>query len=234
MGRQRHHRQNRQHPHVINLPEMRTQHNIWMLRLWLFAITLTLRAASPFLIEPYLQLGDSPKQSSPETMALLWQSTDDAPNWLVEVNSAGVAWKKMEPPTARVIAVPGTDTHYVWHAMLTGLKPGTRFDYRVSRAGEKVFQAAGMARKSPDQPVKFVTFGDCAQGTPQQRAIAAQPLKLQPDFVFIAGDIVYTRGRISEYRDKYFPVYNTAETPLTRSTLFISAPGNHDTASRAF
>src|SRR5258708_39844319 len=122
MGRQRHHRQNRQHPHVINLPEMRTQHNIWMLRLWLFAITLTLRAASPFLIEPYLQLGDFPKQSSPETLALLWQSTGDTPNWMVEVNNNGATWNMLEPPTARVNPRPSTDRHYVWPPTLSWLQ----------------------------------------------------------------------------------------------------------------
>jgi predicted phosphodiesterase len=120
----------------------------------------------------------------------------------------------------------------VWRAVLSGLKPGAKFEYRVSRAGEKVFESSGMARKAPDQPVKFIAWGDCAANTPGQRAIAAQALNLAPDFVFIAGDIVYSRGRIQEYRDKYFPIYNSAETPLIRSTLFIGAPGNHDLANR--
>ncbi len=59
-------------------------------------------------------------------------------------------------------------------------------------------------------------------------------IRAKPDFVFIPGDIVYTRGLISEYRTKYFPVYNAANAspqtgaPLIRSTLFIAAPGNHD------
>ena len=54
------------------------------------------------------------------------------------------------------------------------------------------------------------------------------------DIVFLTGDIVYTRGRISEYRPKHFGVYNTEETPLLRQTLFIGAPGNHDTAGHLF
>ena len=50
----------------------------------------------------------------------------------------------------------------------------------------------------------------------------------------IAGDIVYNRGRISEYREKYWPIYNAevaapaVGAPLLRSTLFVAAPGNHD------
>jgi hypothetical protein len=54
----------------------------------------------------------------------------------------------------------------------------------------------------------------------------------------IAGDIVYSRGRISEYREKFWPVYNadvaapTVGAPLLPSTLFIGVPGNHDIATR--
>ncbi|MEP6539645.1 MAG: metallophosphoesterase [Bryobacteraceae bacterium] len=59
----------------------------------------------------------------------------------------------------------------------------------------------------------------------------------KPDFVFIPGDIVYSRGQASEYMLKYFPIYNSAKAspelgaPLLRSTLFVAAPGNHDIAA---
>src|SRR5262249_17039034 len=62
----------------------------------------------------------------------------------------------------------------------------------------------------------------------------------KPDFIFIPGDIVYGSGRISEYRTKFFPNYNTDEpsqangAPLLRSVPFIAAPGNHDTALANF
>src|SRR5207245_118312 len=52
--------------------------------------------------------------------------------------------------------------------------------------------------------------------------------------VVITGDIVYPRGRLAEYREKFFPVYanRTASpvsgAPLLGSTLFIAAAGNHD------
>jgi hypothetical protein len=56
--------------------------------------------------------------------------------------------------------------------------------------------------------------------------------------VLITGDIVYDRGRIAEYRDKFWPIYNADEAspahgaPLLRSTVFLAAPGNHDIGSR--
>ena len=62
--------------------------------------------------------------------------------------------------------------------------------------------------KAADQPYRFVAFGDCGADTPEQRQIALRTFNLKPDFVMITGDIVYGKGLISEYRSKYWPVYN--------------------------
>jgi hypothetical protein len=81
-------------------------------------------------------------------------------------------------------------------------------------------------------------FGDCGAGTAEQRAIAHGVFTARPDYAVITGDVVYSRGRISEYRAKFYPVYNAAAAspevgaPLLRSTLFVAAPGNHDIATR--
>jgi hypothetical protein len=53
----------------------------------------------------------------------------------------------------------------------------------------------------------------------------------------IPGDIVYEYGLIDDYRKKFWPVYNADDAsqsgvPLLRSTLFVAAPGNHDTDTR--
>ncbi|MGH9663013.1 MAG: metallophosphoesterase, partial [Bryobacteraceae bacterium] len=194
-------------------------------------------AVNPFLEKPYLQLGDAPGLSNPESLLVVWQSSEDSSGWKVEVKS-GVEWKSAETPVAHRVAVQGVDPHIVWTARLSGLDPGAKFDYRVLHAGNPVFTANGEARKSASESYRFVAFGDCAAGTPAEKAIAYQAYKARPDFLFIAGDIVYTRGRIPEYRAKFFPVYNadkaSPETgaPLTRSILFMAAPGNHDLASR--
>ena len=68
--------------------------------------------------------------------------------------------------------------------------------------------------------------------------VAFRAFQEKPDFLLITGDMVYARGRVSEYREKYWPVYNADEAspstgaPLIRSTLTLAAPGNHDIASR--
>ena len=192
----------------------------------------------PFLQKPYLQLGDRPKGANPEVLSLLWHAAPESGPWKVQVRDPQGAWRYMEAPAGRMIAMPGAPPHQVYRAELTGLAPGAEFEYRVLLAGKDVFAAKAHARKSPDQPYTFVAFGDCAAGTLDQRAIAYQAYQQHPDFLFIAGDIVYSRGRISEYREKFFPVYNAekpspdAGAPLLRSVLFIAAPGNHDIANR--
>ncbi len=187
----------------------------------------------PFRAKPYLQMGNNPSKVS--ELALLWQTADTDASWMVEVKAAGASnWRKEEAPAFQRVAVRGIDAHRVYHATLKGLKAGEEFDYRVSLAGAAVFSSRARARKSAGQDFRFAVFGDCAQDTAPQRAVAYQTYLAKPDFVLIPGDIVYSRGLVSEYMVKYFPVYNADEAsntggaPLLRSTLFVAAPGNHD------
>ena len=165
--------------------------------------------------------------------------TDLDADWSVEFRpDAERAWRKAEAPAMRRIAVPSIPPHRLYHAALKNLVPGGRFAYRLSKAGELVFHAEGPSPKAVDQPYRFVAFGDCGAGTPEQKLIAHRTFLEHPDFVFITGDIVYARGRVSEYLQKFWPINNADEAspslgaPLLRSTLFLAAPGNHDVATR--
>jgi hypothetical protein len=226
----------------------------------LFAAALLLSQTpgrTPFLEKPYLQLGDAPKLSTSESLVLMWHTGNTPSNWKVEIRtSRDPAWRAMTTPTSQVIsapagepavagkdgvkkdapASPAIDAHLVYRVGLNGLLPGEEFGYRVLETGKPAFEATARARKSASQPFRFVLFGDCGQGTPSQNAVAYQAYLAKPDFLFIPGDIVYGSGRISEYRDKFYPTYNADEpaatigAPLLRSVPFIAAPGNHDTA----
>ena len=153
-------------------------------------------------------------------------------------NRGDATWRQCRAPTSRRITVPGIVPHRVFRAILTGLIPGSRCDYRVLKGRRDRLRGVGTAPKEVGQPYRFVSFGDCGAGTAQQKAIAYQTYLAHPDFVMITGDIVYSRGRISEYREKFWPVYNADQAsplvgaPLLRSTLFVAAPGNHDIATR--
>jgi hypothetical protein len=136
------------------------------------------------------------------------------------------------------VAVGDVEPHRVYAARVTGLAPGEAFEYRVSRDGRDVFQSRGQALPAAGRPHRFVVFGDCGTTSVDQKAVAFRAFGAKPDFVMIPGDIVYDRGRVSEYREKFWPIYNADEpspsagAPLLRSTLFVSAPGNHDIATR--
>jgi 3',5'-cyclic AMP phosphodiesterase CpdA len=189
-----------------------------------------------FVVKPYLQIGRAP---APGTLQLLWHAPDADADWSVEFTAgAGRPWKKAEAPSSVRVAVTGVEPHRVYHATLAGLEPGGTFRYRVLKGGnEEVFSAEARAPKSADQPYRFVAFGDCGAGTPEQKPLAHRAFLSRPDLVVIPGDIVYEYGLISEYREKFWPIYNADEpsvtgAPLLRSTLFVAAPGNHDTDTR--
>jgi hypothetical protein len=214
-----------------------------------------------FLEKPYLQIGDAPTLAASDSMMVLWHTGKAATDWKVEVKTTkDKSWRAAGQPASTSVsapagqpqiagqngvkkdapASPAIDPHFVYRARLSNLIPGEEFQYRVLKSGKPVFDAVGHARKSQRQPYRFVLFGDCAQGTPSQNAVAYRAYLAKPDFLFITGDIVYGAGRISEYRTKFFPVYNTDEpsaangAPLLRSVPFIAAPGNHDTALANF
>jgi hypothetical protein len=199
----------------------------------------TARPKGIFLVKPYLQWGDAALHGSSCGLAVQWQAEDEASDWSVELRP-GIdrPWTKTERPAGRRIAVPGIAPHWVYRATLKNLVPGDRFAYRLRKAGEIVFQAEGRAPKGAGESYRFVAFGDCGIGSPEQKMIAHRAYLEQPDFVLITGDLVYGRGRISEYRERFWPIYNADQAspslgaPLLRSTLFLAAPGNHDIASR--
>ncbi len=190
-------------------------------------------SSGPFLVEPYLQLGYSPARG---TVRLLWHTADVDADWSVEYR-AGTdrPWTKLGAPSSRRIGVEGVEPHRVYGATIVGLEPGTPFGYQVKKGGEVVFASESVAPKSASQPYRFVVFGDCGAGTPEQAPVAAQAMAARPDLLVIPGDIVYSRGRASEYRKFFWPIYNvssagsTGGVPLLRLTIAAASPGNHDT-----
>ena len=225
------------------------------------AAALLLSQSAPvdetFLEKPYLQLGDAPQLASKESLVLLWHTDNKPADWAVEVRTSKDSnWRRMEAPSARKVSAPkgppavagvngakkndegspAIAPHLVYRATMTNLVPGKDFSYRVLKDGKSVFESNARARKAAGQAYRFVLFGDCAEGTPASKAVAYQASLAKPDFIFVPGDIVYSAGRISEYRTKFFPVYNSDTAaadrgaPLLRSIPFIASPGNHDTA----
>jgi len=195
----------------------------------------TILAQEVFVTSPYLQIGHHP---SPQSLQLLWHAADVNAVWSVEHRNLSTdTWTRSENISFNRVAVTGITPHRVYHAALTGLIPGSRFTYRVIKDSKLVFTAEAQAAKSFDQPYRFVAFGDIGAETAGQKQLATRVFLSRPDFVVVPGDIVYSYGLISEYRKKFWPVYNadqadTAGAPIMRSIPFIAAVGNHDADSR--
>ncbi len=205
-----------------------------MKTLLLLALSLPLLAKDPYFFEkPYLQLGNRPALDAKESLELMWIGHDKDVAFNVEYKPAGT-WLNATPKQIRRVDFTGTAAHRVYAATLSNLKPGKRFSYRISADGKVIFESASIARKAAKKASRFVVFGDCAANTKGQREVAFHAAQQKPDYIFITGDIVYSRGRVSEYQTNFWPIYNadqadpTQGAPLLRSTLFTGVIGNHD------
>lgn len=178
------------------------------------------QARSPLVIAPYLQVGPNP---SPRTMEVWWAATEG--DYSVRYRSQG-DWRSARPVAQKM----GNASLY--HARLTELQGD--FDYQLLKGNESIFSARGKALKPRGAPCRFTVVGDTACGTPWEKETAYQMQANQTDCTVILGDIVYNAGRISEYRQFFFPIYNSSQAspklgaPLLRSVPFLAAPGNHD------
>jgi predicted phosphodiesterase len=201
-----------------------------------FLLAISLNAQQPdFLVKPYLQIGKNP---SPQSLQLLWHAKVTNDIWLAEYKNKNTNdWIKAENQTSSKIAVSGIEPFLVYSTSFTSLTPGTIFQYRVSKNGKVVFTAEAKSLKAADQSYRVAITGDIAAGTKQAGRIATDIYKSNPDLVAVAGDIVYTYGLISEYKIKYWPVYNkdiadSAGAPILRSIPVVAATGNHDLLTR--
>jgi hypothetical protein len=197
------------------------------------------RTSDAFLVKPYLQWGTSVEGGHATSLEVLWHDDDREAAWALAYRpGTDRPWQPSSTPAWRRIAVGGIAPHRVYRVSLTGLDQETAFSYQVSKDGQVVFSAEGHPPSAADRPYCFVVFGDCGVNTIEQRAVAYQAYLARPDLVLLTGDIVYDRGRISEYREKFWPIYNADEAspstgaPLLRSTVFLASPGNHDVGIR--
>ncbi len=192
-------------------------------------------ANDAFVVAPYLQIGANPTDSS---LMLLWHAEDTTGNWNVSYGLTDHGpWKNCTSITTTNVLIAGAVPHVVYRAAMDHLKPGVGFWYRVQKNSKTVFTAKAEAPRSSKQPYRFVAFGDIGAGTKEAKQIANLVYNVKPNIVFVPGDIVYDYGLISDYNEKYWPIYNadkvnTVGVPLLRSVPFVGAVGNHDADTR--
>ncbi len=208
------------------------------------ANSINASASAVFVAKPYVQLGQpQANRFGRQSLSIAWQTPDEDAAWALEIRpDAAKDWVKMSAPAMRRIAVGGIAPHrvYTCAAALRGLNAGYPFGYRVLKNEQPVFESQTRARMPADVPWRVVAFGDGGADTPAQRRIAYQTYLLKPDMVLLTGNLASEQGRASEYRQKFFPIYNADQAdpavgaPLTRSTLFVGVPGSQDIAHGDF
>ena len=138
-------------------------------------------ANQPFIVEPYLQMGNAPELSSSDSILVMWHAAEGDERW--DVQSKRPSETKWSAPVAASftkVAVRGIEPHRVYTARLSKLTPGVEFEYRIRRGDQSVFESRARARKTKDQPYRAAIFGDFGAGTPEQRAVAYQRRNAPP------------------------------------------------------
>ncbi|MEP7265986.1 MAG: metallophosphoesterase [Saprospiraceae bacterium] len=200
----------------------------------LFCCSTNIRKAT-FFTKPYLQIGNQPSDHS---LQVLWHVAESEDSWQVEYKTNDSSkWINSEKIYFTKVQIKNAPFHRIYHASMNNLVSGEEFIYRLFKNSKEVFSSTAKSPKSFNQPYKFVVFGDIGAETDEQKALAQRVMKSNPDFVAVAGDIVYERGLVSEYRNKFWPVYNAEKmnlsgAPIMRSIPWVAAVGNHDMASR--
>lgn len=158
--------------------------------------------------------------------------------------------------------IPGAyGAHSNYTAVLSGLRYDTLYKYSVTGPGmpNGTFSSSFRTRKRSHN-FSFIVTGDegyfpvVPNSSPAvivnyeariahlinnaaNLSVPGVPQLPQSDFILNTGDNVYNEGTEDNYRDFFFPVYNSDQdsnetgAPILRSQLFFPADGNHDLGS---
>jgi 3',5'-cyclic AMP phosphodiesterase CpdA len=230
----------------------------------LSALLLTLLVAGgahagPFRVLPYLQ------NPSRDGITVRWLSEKADAGVLTVKTPGGALTLRSEPALARALAPnpfgeepggPHRAPPYLHRVRVTGLRPGTRYDYAV-RQGDQEHRSAFRTAPDRDRPVRFIVYSDCetepessttdpvdwppSPGSNRPRDVTRyfvnqtvgyrENLKVvaarRPDFVAIAGDLVETGGKQRDWDE--FWRHNAGDYgTIAGSVPIFPALGNHE------
>lgn len=155
--------------------------------------------------------------------------------------------------------IPGAyGAHVNYTAVLSGLRYDTVYHYTVTGPGMPSGGfAASFRTRSLDPVFSFAVEGDegffpvasASKIVDYEARIAHliydaadirlhnEPTRPEPAFILDTGDNVYNQGTEDNYRDFFFPVFNSdvdsneTGAPILRNKLFFPVDGNHDLGS---
>lgn len=189
---------------------------------------------SVFFIEPMLQLGRGFGDNHLRAVELIWFAEQKPKRWSLSVKAED--WTRFAscPLNADKYPLFGSSQARRFVAVLDRIAPGSKFEYKIALDGKVVFRASAVTPPAKEGILRAIVFGDFTDGEAGACRVASSVYRKNPHIVVIAGDITYDRGRMSEYLDDFFPLYNADKdnpdrgAPLGRSVVTVAAAGNHD------
>jgi len=167
-----------------------------------------------------ISLGPYVQRVSTDRATVVWY-TDKATPGVLKYGTASGQW-------LGIIKVKAETVHA---AEVTGLKPDTKYFYEVSDSATTLATGAEYYFETHipagvRAPFSFIAAGDLADGSTNQKEVAARMIIERPKhkFALLLGDIVYSSGTRQEYLKYFFPVYKN----LHRNLCFFPTLGNHD------
>jgi hypothetical protein len=180
---------------------------------------------------------DNPGASefAPDTLFLTWQqdpTTTMTVQWVGHSSDAdsSIQYATLNDPLwqiARTMTKPYPNTDLkVYRCELTGLKPGTEYQFQIAQTAKK-YRFRTMPAKATNT-IQFVSGGDAGI---DQHAINTNILaaKQEPYFALIAGDLAYDNGKSPETFTTYLQNYHHHMIdPVGRLIPMLSLIGNHE------
>jgi hypothetical protein len=156
------------------------------------------------LVDTVTKAADDPP-FQPDTLFLTWQrdpTTTMTVQWIGargETADTRITYKTLKADdwqTEATTAKPYPETDLkVFRAELTGLNPGTDYQFRIGKASP-AYRFRTMPAKATDT-IHFISGGDCGVN-PHAVANNIQAAKQDPMFAVIGGDLGYDNGRSVE------------------------------------
>lgn len=158
---------------------------------------------------PYLQ---DPTATS---IQVAWY-TSDAQTTILSYRAVA-AWKR----------ITGIRSGQQQHCTLAGLKPQTRYSYRILDAHDAVLASSSFTtapRTGASSALRIAAVGDSGTGDPAQYRVAGQIARWKPQVLLHTGDVVYPDGAEPDYTAEFFGPYHD----ILPTTPVFPALGNHD------
>lgn len=184
---------------------------------WLFAVCLFGGVAAAEA-GPALLMGPHVNRVDGTSARILWVSEAASPEAQVTVEGGGQTLK----PAPATSAIAGRDE--VLHTVaVEGLRPFTRYRYRVAAGGEI---AEGSFRTAAREavPFRFVVYGDTRSRPEQHLSVSKAIAAEEPAFVVCNGDLVANGTVWEQWKREFFD----PAMPYLRKSALWPVRGNHE------